>query len=541
MKGDNWSPAHTDEEYARAFQEYGVDVLGLGPQEAAARIRATSAAVPLAAALDDWAWVCRGARPKGDTTWKDLLATARIADPDERRNQVRDAVEANDLEALKNLASSGNADNLPPATLVLVGRKLMAGGAVEEASAFLRRAQRRHPDDFWINVELAFSLDPGDDADRWPETLPFFTAAVALRPHDPGALNNLGLVLDEKGSFDEAVDLFHEALRLKPEYAAAYEGLGDALKHKGSLKEAVAAYKEALRLKPDDAGVQKRLGEALCRMGALDEAVLAYNEAIRLKPDNAEAHYNLGTTLLNNGQLDEAVHELNEAIRLKKDYPEAHCNLGLVLMRKGQFPQAVDELRRGHELGSRDPQHWPYPSDQWLRDAEQLAQLDGRLAAVLEGKDQPKDIDERLGFAQLCQLYRRRYAAAARFYGEAFAAELNLAEDLSSDHRYNAACAAALAGCGQGNDAPAAEADRALLRSQALTWLRAELTAWKPGLSSQVPEKHTQAVQALRHWREDEDLAGVRDADALKKLPEGERAEWRKLWADVDALLPNTP
>jgi tetratricopeptide (TPR) repeat protein len=306
-------------------------VLGLGPQEAGARIRATSAAVPLAAALDDWAWVCRGARPKSDTTWKDLLATARIADPDERRNRVRDAVEAKDLEALKNLASSGNADNLPPATLVLVGRMLMAGGAVEEASAFLRRAQRRRPDDFWINVELAFSLDPGDDADRWPDTLPFFTAAVALRPHDPGALNNLGLVLDEKGSFDEAVDMFHEALRLKPEYAGAYVNLGDALQHKGSLKEAVATYREALRLKPDDAGVQKRLGDALHRMGALDEAVLAYKKAIRLKPDYAGAHNNLGNVLAAKGALEEAIDAYQKSIGLKADQAETYFNLGNAL------------------------------------------------------------------------------------------------------------------------------------------------------------------------------------------------------------------
>jgi hypothetical protein len=46
-----------------------------------------------------------------------------------------------------------------------------------------------------------------------------------------------------------------------------------------------------------------------------------------------------------------------------------------------------------------------------------------------------------------------------------------------------------------------------------------------------------EAVQALRHWREDANLAGVRDADALAKLPEAERADWRKLWADVDAVL----
>ena len=140
----------------------------------------------LAAALDDWVWVCRGARPKGDTTWKELLATARIADPDEWRNRVRGATEANDVQALKDLASPDSADKLPPSTLLPLGRALLEGGAVQEATALLRRAQRRHPDDFWINCDLAQAIDAGDGSGRWRESLPFFTAALALRPHDPG-------------------------------------------------------------------------------------------------------------------------------------------------------------------------------------------------------------------------------------------------------------------------------------------------------------------------------------------------------------------
>ena len=43
----------------------------------------------------------------------------------------------------------------------------------------------------------------------------------------------------------------------------------------------------------------------------------------------------------------------------------------------------------------------------------------------------------------------------------------------------------------------------------------------------------------VRHLlaRAEWDADAVRDADALAKLPEAERADWRKLWADVDAVL----
>ena len=41
----------------------------------------------------------------------------------------------------------------------------------------------------------------------------------------------------------------------------------------------------------------------------------------------------------------------------------------------------------------------------------------------------------------------------------------------------------------------------------------------------------------MQHWQEDSDLVSVRDAAALDNLPEAERAEWKKLWADVAELL----
>jgi hypothetical protein len=43
--------------------------------------------------------------------------------------------------------------------------------------------------------------------------------------------------------------------------------------------------------------------------------------------------------------------------------------------------------------------------------------------------------------------------------------------------------------------------------------------------------------RGIEHWRADPNLAGVRDADALSKLPESERGAWRSLWAEVEALL----
>src|SRR5262249_28431375 len=129
---------------------------------------------------------------------------------------------------------------------------------------------------------------------------------------------------------------------------------------------------------------------------------------------------------------------------------------------------------------------------------------------------------------------QRRYATAAALYAAALAQQPSFAPE----HRYNAACAAALAGCGQGKDAAAlTAAERLRWRRQALTSLRADLAARGKQLKSGFPGQAARARRSLEHWRRDPDFAGVRDREALARLPAEEQAAWRKLWAEVDALL----
>jgi serine/threonine-protein kinase len=134
-------------------------------------------------------------------------------------------------------------------------------------------------------------------------------------------------------------------------------------------------------------------------------------------------------------------------------------------------------------------------------------------------------------------VYKRLYAAAARFYAQAFAAELELADNLYTGDRYNAAYAAALAGCGQGEDAlKLDDQERTRLRRQALDWLRADLALRAKQAAGTRPGERARAERALQHWLKDTDFAGVR-GEALAKLPEAERQAWRTLWADVAETL----
>jgi serine/threonine protein kinase/tetratricopeptide (TPR) repeat protein len=413
--------------YGEAFREAGLDVEGLPPAEAGVLIHGSTVAVELAAALDHWAVVRRGIKGPEDTSWKHLLRVARAADPDAGRNRLRDALEQGNRQVLAEWAGSAVALDLAPATLEAFGQILLEIGTDEATVSFLRDAQQRHPDNFWINNMLA-----------------------------------------------------------------------DALRRSGRPQE------EQLRF---------------------------YTVALALRPQSSIPHFQVGEALRSMGNIDAAIAEYRETIRLNKDFVVAQYMLGFALQQRGRFVDALTELRRARRRGD-----WPDASDQWIRGAERLVALDQKLAAMLDGKDKPADAGERMELAQFCRQHKQLFAAAARLFAEACEQRKDLAEPPLYAHRYHAACAASLAGCGLGKDAPVDNQERASLRFQALDWLRMDREAWSRLLEN-VPDKAgIKVLQAMQDWQTDTAFAGVRGPEALAKLPEAERLEWQKLWEEVAAL-----
>jgi Tfp pilus assembly protein PilF len=342
----------------------------------------------------------------------------------------------------------------------------------------------------------------------------------------------------EQGRLEPAIAAFQKTISLKPDLAVAHSNLGNVLARQGRLEQAIAAYQKAISLKADDAGAHYSLGNVLAQQGRLEPAIAAYQKAISLKPDDAAAHSNLGNVLYRQGRLEPAIAAYQKAISVEPDDARAHCNLGHALQRAGQLTSALASLRRGHELGSRNLR-WPYPSARWVQEAERLVALDAKLPDILRGQAQPANNQERVELARLCQQpYNQFFAASARLWQKAFAADPKLSEDSSAGYRHSASCAAALASCGAGADAGKLdEPEKARWRKQALDWLRADLSLWAKQLDSTRPADRTTAQRTLRWWQNDKDLAGVREPAALAKLPESERQLWQKLWADVAALL----
>jgi serine/threonine protein kinase/tetratricopeptide (TPR) repeat protein len=419
-----------------------------------------------------------------------------------------------------------------------LGCALEAKGDVDGAIAAHRKAIRLEPNLAKAYVNLGSALRENKDL---AGAIAANRKAIEINPNFAEAYGNLGVALRDNMDLPGAIAASRKAIDLKPKLALAHLNFGHALLDKQDLDGAIAAYRNAIRLEPDLATAHYGLGNALHAKGDVDRAIAAFRKAIDLDQKYGDAHNNLGRALLYKGDVDGALAAYRKAIVLDPKNAPAHFNLGVALCGTGHFTEALASLRCAHALGSKIPR-WPHLplSTRLVKQCERLLELEPKLPAILSGKEQPANATERAEYANLFQK-KHLYSSAARLYREAIMAKPDLVASPVNAIRYDAACAAALAGCSAGKDAAKlTDAERASLRKQALDWLRADLDAWR-GLLDKNPNNARPAVaKQMQLWLRDPDFNGVRGPDALAKLPQAERKGWQQLWADVADTLTRT-
>jgi tetratricopeptide (TPR) repeat protein len=423
----------------------------------------------------------------------------------------------------------------------VLGEVLVAQGEIERGVDAHQEAVRTAPEDGSTHIRLALALLRGRDP---AGAIAAAREAVRLEPRRAEFHHTLGSAFSENGDLDEAAAAFREAIRLDPDLAGSWSMLGSVLLDLGDVEGAEAACRKAARIEPncghfvnlsrvllrrkdwdgaieaareavslaptDKSDLSKaltNLGNALDGKGDIDGAIAKYREAIDLDPDNAVTWYSLGNLMLQMNEVDEAIAAFEGAIRADPTYAEAYCNRAMALREAGRFAEALESVRKGHALGSRR-RDWRYPSADWVKTGERLADLERRLPEIV-AQDPPQVAGEckTIGWVLLT---KKRFADAARFYDAA----LELAPTRADTEIYLVAYVGVLAATPE-------------WRGRALHRLRELLERWDttPAL----------ARKNLELFKSDPDLAAVRDR--VDELPEGERAEWRRFWADVDALL----
>jgi tetratricopeptide (TPR) repeat protein len=427
-----------------------------------------------------------------------------------------------------------------------------------EAIGHFRQALAALPGSALVHNNLGIALKATGKEDEAGEE---YRKAIRLAPKDHRLHSNLARLRLNQGRLDEAIEQLREASRLLPTSGQARIDLGNALLRRGRLDEAIEQYRWAVRLGRLEPRAHYHLGNALMMRGRTEEAVVHLKQAIQLAPQMAAPHFCLGRISKTKGRLDEAIRSYRQAAQLDADFALAHFELGKALKEVGQYDEAVQHFKLSPSMGQTQgalgqalvllgrfregraallrclellPEGDPgrAPTQQVLRQCDQLLALEHRLPAILQGKEAPANGTEGTLFAELCH-FKQKHVAAARLYAAAMKASPTWFEAPQKGLRYNAACSAALASCGGEEEGEKlSEADRARWRKEARAWLRADLAAWGRMAASGPAPARILVLKVLTRWQIDPALAGLR-GPALLGLAPGEREQCRALWDEV--------
>ena len=555
----------------------------------------------LVASLDDWAYVLKTLEPQKTYWPRLLDVADRCDDSPLRaqlRQALRQ--KENQRQTLRRWAASPEIQKESPATIVLLASALVEAGAVGQAIRLLEEAVLRHQENFWINLKLGEYLARDRFAlPALTRALPYFHAAAALRPDNPIIVSNLATLHNNLGDPDRAIKEFHRALELPhPQRARVMDALATVYSQKSDNKMAEHWYRQAIQTEPAFAPPYVNLGCLYSHMGRLKEAidlslagreraptdtVSRYNLANMMlatkKPDEAKKYSEeanglqraepnrrfafavqlgllgrkadtikelaevqkddptnhaaagiIGSIYLEMGQSGRARAAFRKACELKPDAGQYHLGLGQSFLQQGQYREALVAIAKGKpHLADGTPQRKQL--DDLVQACNARLKLEAKLLAVRDSRAQPATPEEGRLLATMCH-EKGLYVTSLRLWEQLLAKEDATARPGDC---YNAACAAVRATGGQGEER-AAMADHPRLRGLALGWLRAERTTWDR-IADKEPGAQAFIHKTLSHWREDADLVGVREADALGRIGVEERAVWRKFWGEVDARI----
>jgi tetratricopeptide (TPR) repeat protein len=308
-------------------------------------------------------------------------------------------------------------------------------------------------------------------------------SVLALNPQSTAARYNLGVLLEDKGNYEEAIHNFLDVRKVQPDDAGALLHLVSAYYAAGDSQQAVRLAQEAASNDPK-ADLAGRIAEMMIRHNDFEKAVqllepvrsrvsssgldvtlarayigagqpgraLDLLKSAQARETSWQIAYLLGLAYVSEHQTQSAITAFRDAIRLNPDQPDAHYRLGkLLLSATDETDQqtGVAELSRAIALEPRNSEYynvlgrWFLQHDylkaaievlnQGIKDGTPAAELEAMMAlaqAALHGgpsarpfAERALQLDSRLALAHylvgFCYFSAGDYAQAVKYYEQA--------------------------------------------------------------------------------------------------------------------------
>lgn len=176
--------------------------------------------------------------------------------------------------------------------------------------------------------------------------------AVAKRPDNYAALQNLVAVYLHEGDYQQALKTSERVLQLKPQFPEAYSARGSAYGHLGDFNRAIEECTRAIELKPSLADAYSNRSNAYAGLRDYERAVADCTKAIELKPDFAEAYVNRAVAHGGARRYAEAIADCTKAIEIDANCVEAYNNRGISHAAVRDYDRAIADYHQAIKIRS---------------------------------------------------------------------------------------------------------------------------------------------------------------------------------------------
>jgi len=205
-----------------------------------------------------------------------------------------------------------------------------------------------------------------------------------------------GLLLIERGEYEQALEMLDRALEIDPVNFEAYRGKARAYLAQQRTEEAEATYKKAIEMKPDYWAGYAELGVFYSETARFEEAAEQFRIVTELTPKNAGAFRNLGGIYYYLGRQDEAMEAFENSLTIEPNYG-AYSNLATMYFFEEDFTKAAETYKEALALNDTDYNVWSYlasayeESDPPMEDEYRQALLKAREMAEKQLEVNPRN------------------------------------------------------------------------------------------------------------------------------------------------------
>jgi protein O-GlcNAc transferase len=176
---------------------------------------------------------------------------------------------------------------------------------------------------------------------RFEEASRYLERLVAMDPHQPVLLTNLGEAYRRKGELELAAATFERILALDPDFPEARQNLGITLMDGAKPEDALPHLERAVALRPDSARFHVSLAWVLAKLERPEESLEHAHRAVALEPNHAPGHLHLANARNDLGDRAGAIASYRRAVELDPSDYRAHSNLILVALADPSWNSAM--------------------------------------------------------------------------------------------------------------------------------------------------------------------------------------------------------